>query len=428
MSMKPMKPLFSAVHHVANTVAAGAIMLLGAITASNAADPIRIGFSVALTGAVAANGKQVLLAIQIWRDDINAKGGLLGRPVELIFYDDQSNPSTVPGIYTKLIEVDKVDLTVGPYATNMVVPAILTVQRHKYMTISWFGVAANREIHYDRYFSMLAAGPQPSLAFSEGFFALAMQQNPKPQTVAISGADAEFSKVSTDGARINAQKAGLKIVYDKSYPPTTADFNPIIRAIQATNPDIVYNASYPPDTVGMIRAANEARLATKMFGGNMVGLLATVFKTQLGSLLNGIVSTADTFIPSPGFDFPGVKEVMEKYQARAPREGIDPLGYNYVPYGYGAMQVLTQAIEGTRSLDQGKLAAYAHAHTFKTVVGDVAFGPDGEWLKPRLLVTQYQHVTGNDLDQFKDYKKQVVLWPQEYKSGDLIYPYSAAKQ
>ena len=325
--MKPMKPLFSAVHHVANTVAAGAIMLLGAITASNAADPIRIGFSVALTGAVAANGKQVLLAIQIWRDDINAKGGLLGRPVELIFYDDQSNPSTVPGIYTKLIEVNKVDLTVGPYATNMVVPAILTVQRHKYMTISWFGVAANREIHYDRYFSMLAAGPQPSLAFSEGFFALAMQQNPKPQTVTISGADAEFSKVSTDGARINAQKAGLKIVYDKSYPPTTADFNPIIRAIQATNPDIVYNASYPPDTVGMIRAANEARLATKMFGGNMVGLLATVFKTQLGPLLNGIVSTADTLIPSPGFDFPGVKEVMEKYQARAPRRGHRPLGY-----------------------------------------------------------------------------------------------------
>jgi branched-chain amino acid transport system substrate-binding protein len=413
---------------VAKAVAASILLLLGAMQSSRAVDPIRIGFSVALTGAVAANGKQVLLAIQIWRDDINAKGGLLGRPVELVFYDDQSHPSTVPGIYTKLIEVDKVDLTVGPYATNMVVPAILTVQRHKYMTIGWLGVAANREIHYDRYFSMLPAGPQPSIAFSEGFFTLAMQQNPKPQTVAISGADAEFSKVSTDGARINAQKAGLKIVYDKSYPPSTTDFGPIIRAIQATSPDIVYNASYPPDTVGMIRAANEGRLTTRMFGGNMVGLVTTVFKTQLGPLLNGVVSTADTFIPSPGFDFPGVKEVMEKYQARAPREGIDPLGYTFVPYGYGAMQVLAQSIEATQSLDQAKLAAYAHAHTFKTVVGDVAFGPDGEWVKPRLLVTQFQNVVGNDLEQFRGDKKQVVVWPQEHKTGDLIYPYSAARQ
>src|ERR1019366_7953923 len=123
------------------------------------------------------NGKQVLLSLEIWRDDINAKGGLLGRPVELVYYDDQSNPSLVPGIYTKLIEVDKVDLTVGPYATNMVVPAILTVRQHNYLTIGLFGVAANREMHYGRYFSMLPAGPDPMISFSEGFFAIAMQMD-----------------------------------------------------------------------------------------------------------------------------------------------------------------------------------------------------------------------------------------------------------
>jgi branched-chain amino acid transport system substrate-binding protein len=410
-------------------IAMGALVLsVGAVAPAHAADAIRIGLSVALTGGVAANGKQILLAMQIWRDDVNAKGGLLGRPVELVFYDDQSNPASVPGIYTKLIQIDKVDLTVGPYATNMVVPGILTVQQHNYLTIGLFAVAANRELHYARYFSMIPAGPQPMVAFSEGFFALAMQQNPKPQTVAISGADAEFSKVSTEGARINAQKVGLKIVYDKSYPPSTADFGPVIRAIQASNPDIVYNASYPPDTVGMIRAAHEARLKTNMFGGNMVGLLATVFKTQLGPLLNGVVSTADAFIPVPSFDFPGVKEILDKYQARAPREGVDPLGYNYAPYGYAALQVLAQAVEGTMSLDQGKLADYIHTHTFSTVAGEIAFGPDGEWTKPRLLVSQYQHVVGNDLEQFKGTDKQVIVWPQEFKSGDLIYPYEAAKQ
>ena len=251
--------------------AAAILFCLAAVTAAPAADPIRIGFSVALTGAVAANGKQVLLAIQVWKDDINAKGGLLGRLVELVYYDDQSNPSLIPGIYTKLIEIDKVNLVVGPYGTNMIVPAILTVQQHNYLTIGLFGVAANREMHYGRYFSMLPAGPDPMLGFSEGFFAIAMQIEPKPRTVAIFGADAEFSKVSTAGARINAKKVGLNIVYDKSYPPATTDFGPMVRAIQSADADIVYNASYPLDTVGIIRAAHEVGLKTKMFGGNMIG-------------------------------------------------------------------------------------------------------------------------------------------------------------
>jgi len=408
-------------------IAAAALLMASTWQPLHAAEPIRIGLSVALTGGVAANGKQVLLAMQVWRDDVNANGGLLGRPVELVFYDDQSNPAVIPGIYTKLIEVDKVDLTVGPYATNMIVPAILTVKQHNYLTIGFFGVAANREIHYQRYFSMLPAGPDPMIAFSQGFFELALGQNPRPQTVAISGADAEFSKVSTQGARINAQKAGLKIVYDKSYPPNTSDFGPVIRAIQSTNPDIVYNASYPPDTVGMIRAAHEVDLKTRMFGGNMVGLLATVFKTQLGPLLNGIVSTADTFIPGPHFDFPGVKEVMQKYQARAAREGVDPLGYNYVPYSYAGMQMLAEAVNAIKSLDQSRLADHMHTHTFRTVAGEVAFGPDGEWAKPRLLVSQFQNVVGNDLDQFRDFKKQVIIGPAQYKSGNFIYPYEAAK-
>ena len=111
---------------------------------AKAADPIRIGMSMALTGAVAPIGKQVLTALQIWRDDVNANGGLLGRPVELVFYDDQSNPANVPQLYTKLIDVDKVDLVIGPYATNMVAPAIPIMMQHKMTTIGILANAANR--------------------------------------------------------------------------------------------------------------------------------------------------------------------------------------------------------------------------------------------------------------------------------------------
>src|SRR3984957_19785430 len=165
--------------------------IIAAALRARAADPIKIGLSVSLTGGVAVNGKQVLLAMQIWRDDQNAAGGLMGRPVELVYYDDQSNPTTVPGIYTKLIEVDKVDLTVGPYATNMIVPAIPVLMQHNATSIGVLGVGANREFHYKRYFAMISSGPNPRLAFSEGFFAIAMQQNPKPKTIAITAADAE---------------------------------------------------------------------------------------------------------------------------------------------------------------------------------------------------------------------------------------------
>jgi branched-chain amino acid transport system substrate-binding protein len=125
---------------------------------ARAADPIKVGFSMALTGSVAQNGKQLIIALELWRDDVNAHGGLLGRPVELVYYDDQSNPTNVPGIYTKLITVDKVDLLLGPYATNMVAAAMPVIMQHNMTTISILAIDVNRHFHYARYFDMIPVG------------------------------------------------------------------------------------------------------------------------------------------------------------------------------------------------------------------------------------------------------------------------------
>ena len=411
-------------HRVATALAAAAVLIAAAVsTPVRAAEPITIGFGMALTGGLAAIGKSALLAMKIWEEEVNAKGGLLGRPVKLIYYDDQSNPATVPALYTKLIDVDKADLTISGYATNMTAPAMPIMIQHNRLFFGLFALAVNSEFHYPKYFSMLPSGPDPKHAFSEPFFEVAMQGNPKPQTLAIAAADAEYPKNASEGARDTAKKLGLKIVYDRSYPPQTTDYSPIVRAIQASNPDIVFVASYPPDSVGMVRAANELGLKTRYFGGGMVGLQILSIKQQLGPLLNNILDY-DWFLPTEKMQqFPGVADFLKTYQSKAAAEGVDPLGWYLPPFAYAEMQVLQQAIEATKGLDQDKLADYIRGNGFKTVVGDVSFGKDGEWAKPRVLEVQFQNITGTSIDQLKDLKTEVIISPDEYKTGSVIAPY-----
>jgi len=392
-----------------------------------AADPIKVGFSMALTGAVAPNGRQMLIALEIWRDDVNAKGGLLGRPVELVFYDDQSNPSNVPGFYQKLLSIDKVDLLIGPYATNMVAPAMPVIMGAKKTTVSLLALGVNQHFNYPQYFSMVPAGPDGIRTFSEGYFQIAAAQNPKPKTVAIISADAEFARTAADGARANAKKLGFDVIYDKSYPPPTADFTSVMRAVQAANPDIVFVASYPPDTVGIVRATNELGYTPKMFGGTMIGLLVTPLKAQLGPLMNGI-TIMESFVPAPTFKFPGLQPVLDEYGKRASGQKLDPFGYGFVPFGYSAGQILAEAVTQTKSLDHEKIAQYIRSHKFNTIAGEIAFGPDGEWAQPRMVFTQFRNVEPNNIEQFKDTERQVVVWPENHATGKFIYPYADAKK
>jgi branched-chain amino acid transport system substrate-binding protein len=388
--------------------------------------PFTIGFGMALTGSLAPNGKSALLGMQIWEEDINAKGGLLGRPVKLVYYDDASNPSNVPGIYTKLLDVDKVDIITSGYATNMVAPAMPIVMQHDRTFFSLLGLAVNSEFHYQRYFSITpTGGPHPKESFSEGYFAVAMEQNPKPQTLAITGADAEFPRNALEGVRAQAKRLGLKIVYDKTYPPTTADYTPVVRAVAATNPDIYFSASYPADTVGIIRASHEVGFKPKLFGGGMVGLQATALKTQLGPLLNGIV-TYDFWLPWAGFASDEGRELIKKYQTKSAAAGVDLLGYYLPPFGYALCQVVEQAVKATGGTDDDKLADYARKNSFKTVAGDIRFNAEGEWTEAQVMAVQFQGVTGNSVDQFKDPKTEVILWPTKYRTGKIIYPYAPA--
>ena len=400
-------------------------LLSGAFAQSG--NPIRIGMSLALTGAGASPSKVVNAALDLWKDDINAKGGLLGRPVELVIYDDQSSPANVPNIYTKLIAADKVDLLLGPYGTNFVAPAMPIIMQNNKFTISFTAIGINEKFHYPKYFSMVSTGPEGVDVFSIGFFDLAAAQQPKPQTVAILAADAEFAQSAAAGARNQIKKHSFNLIYDQSYPPSTTDFGPVVRAVRATNPDIVYIGAYPPDNVGIIRAADEIGLSPKMMGGAMIGMLVTPIKMQLGPIANGLI-TGEYFPAALAKQIAGATEFLTRYGQRAAAARIDPLGFAWGPFAYSAGQVLAQAVTETKSLDHDKLAEYMHRASFKTVSGDFSFGKDGEWSKSRMVWTQVQNAQPNNLDQFRDGTAQPIVWPPEAKTGTLIYPYERARQ
>jgi branched-chain amino acid transport system substrate-binding protein len=345
-------------------------------------EPIKIGYSMSLTGGLAPNGKSALLAQRIWEEDTKAQGAMLGRPVKLIYYDDKSSPAEVPAIYTKLLDVDRVDLIIGAYGTALTAPA---------MPI-------------------------------RGFFEAVLPQNLKP----IVGADQEFSRNAADGARENTEQSGLKLIYGRTYQPATADFAPMVRAIAAAAPDLVVVCSYPTGSIGMVRAVNELGFKPKAIGGAMVGLQSTAIKAQLGPLLNGFINY-EFWLPVAKMQFPGVADLISRYQARAKSERVDPLGYYMPPWAYAQFQVLQQAVEATKTLDDAKLGDHIRARPFTTVVGELRFGAEGEWVHSRVLQVQYRSIKGHDIAQFKDMSTQVVVAPSEYASGEVMYPFETAK-
>ena len=197
---------------------AAAALLLMMAGAAAAEEPIKIGLGMSLTGPLAANGKMSLVAMQVWESDINAQGGLLGRPVKLVYYDDQSKPAEMPAIYSKLLDVDKVDLIVSGYASTQVAAAMPVAVARKKLFVALFGTGTNDEFKYDKYFAMIPNGPTPKRAFTRGFFKVAEVQNPKPETIALAYADAEFGQ--------NASKAPA------TTPRTPASRSSTTRAIR----------------------------------------------------------------------------------------------------------------------------------------------------------------------------------------------------
>ena len=389
--------------------------------------PLKIGYTLSLTGGLGSNGRTARLAHQLWQEDVNARGGILGRPVELLCLDDETNPNAVAALYERLLDSEKVDLVIGGYGDNSVAPAMPLIMERKKFFIGLMALAVNARFNYPQYFVMIPTGPKPSNALTDGFFDVLAQQNPKPETVAILAADAPFSLSPVAGAKENLTRNGMRAVSETRYPLTTTDFRPFVDEVKKLAPDVLFMCSYINDSAGLLKAISDAKFEPKALGGAMIGPQNGVVKAQLGSLLNGLINY-EYWLPVAGVASTEALLLIARYQPRAPGADADPLGYYVAPMAYAQMQVVEQAISAIGKVDDEALAQYAHQTLFRTVVGDVRFGPDGSWSEPRVLTVQFRSIESNDIDQFKSAAVEAVVAPSGPAAPALIYPYAAAKR
>jgi branched-chain amino acid transport system substrate-binding protein len=380
--------------------------------------PIKIGYGLSLSGGLAANGLTARLAHQIWQEDVNARGGLLGRPVELVCMDDKTDPNSVLGIYQALLADEKVDLLLAGYGNNSISPAMPLVIEHEKYFVGLMGLAVNKDLKYDRFFCMIPTGSDPNVALTHGLFQAASQLTTKPQTMAILAADADFSKNPIAGARANAAEHGIEVISQAKYSLATEDYAAVVKAQTESSPDILFLCSYINDSVGLLRAVAETDIEPMLVGGAMIGPQSSTVQQQLGPLLNGVVNY-EYWLPTPAMAFAGVEDLISKYQAQAAGTQADALGYYVAPCAYAQLQVLEQAIRGTDGLSDAELAEYTHSEVFHTVMGDIRFGPLGEWDQPRVLTVQFQNIGSNDIEEFRSPDARVVVSPDEYSSGSL---------
>lgn len=328
---------------------------------------IKIGYSLSLSGAFEAYGHSALIAHKIWEEQINKKGGLLGKRVELICVDDQSNCGLVAGIYKKLIEEQKVDLVIGGYGMNSVAPAIQVALEHDKYFISLMGKVANSF----NCFSMIPTGVKANTTLAENFF----KNIAKNSSVAIISADAELTRNSVLGARENIARNSQRIILEYNYSLSTFDFLPLAEELRDLNPDVVYIAAYSSDALGIMKAINEVGFHPKKIGASVVGPLGLRIMCS------------------------GIEDVMEKYLARTSSVEADILGYYLAPQAYAQLQILEQAVIATNSLNDAKLIGHTHEAVFKTVLGDIKFDRNGECTAPQMVQIQYQNITAHNIEQ-----------------------------
>jgi branched-chain amino acid transport system substrate-binding protein len=391
MTRKAVGTLLAAV-----TVATAAVLTTALMV--DAQGPIRLGASLSLTGTYAKLGKNQHEGYQLCIKELNAKGGLLGRKVELVVYDDQSLPPTGVRLYEKLITEDKVDAVMGPYSSPITEAVANVTEKYKKVMVS--PLAATTSIFKKeprrRYIFMVIS---PAEGYLEGLIDIASRRGLK--TVAVVNEDTLFSKAAAAGAVDLAKKKGMQVVFQEAYPKGNTDFSALLTKIKSTNADVIAAATYFDDAVALTRQMKELNVNPKMYGVTVGGDLPEFYDTLKGNA--EYIYGATQW--EPVLNYPGNKELFESYKAEFKHEP----SYHSAA-GYAGCAIYAEGVKRAGSLEADKVREQLLKLETKTAFGDYKVDQDGFQLAHKMVTFQWQK------------EKKVVVWPDDLVQGKVLFP------
>lgn len=384
------------------TLMAGAAMLAAAATLSPAwapawaADPIKVGIALSQSGNLADSAEHYRKAVDLWREQVNERGGLLGRQVEIVLYDDRSDPATAARLYERLITNDGADLLVSPWGSASTATATAVAEKHKRVMIN--GGGASEKIH-QRGFEYIFQTAAPISHYVTGVGPMAEKFGLK--TMTIVSRDYSAARDMEGALEKIAEDRKIEIVNSEYFPAGTSDFSSSIAKARQSNPDIWISVGYPNEAIEMIRQFRASNYLPKMFVHN--GASIDDFLQAAGKDGEYVIGMS---LYEPVLKTKGNDEFVKAFKAKY---GYEP-GY-YSGFGYAAVQVLEEAVKKTGDLDQDKLRDTLRTLEMDTVMGHHKVDPEtGGQLGVQGLLVQIRN------------GKREIVYPEELKTADAVIP------
>jgi len=377
--------------------AAVALAVLGSALPAGAQAPIKLGASLSLTGTYAALGQNQHRGYNLCAKHVNEKGGVLGRKIEFVLYDDQSQPATGVRVYEKLITQDKVDVVLGPYSSAITEAVANVNEKYKLPMVAPMASTTSIFKKGRKYIFMVQSAAE---VYLEGLIDVAAKRGLK--TLALINEDTLFPKATVQGSIELAKKKGLQVVFVEAYPKGNTDFSAILTKIRAANPDVLGAATYFDDALAITRQMRELNVNPKMYGVTVGGDLPKFYE-QLGKNAEFVYGATQW---EPELPYPGSKEFVEGHKKEFP--GAD-LSYHSAG-GYAGCQIIVEAIRQAGSLDGDRIRETILKMNFDTAYGGFKVDQDGFQVSHKMVMFQWQE------------GKKVIVWPDELAAGKPRFP------
>ena len=369
----------------------------GSPQAAAEVEPIKVGVTASLSGDYAAPGSEQLQGIQMWANDLNARGALLGRPVKIVYYDDKSDPATSEALYERLVSEDKVDLLLGPYSSGLTLAASRVAERHAFPMVATGASSVDIWSRGNKYIFQVDA---PADTYTD--LVITSAKNAGLLTIALAYENSDFPRQVAEGVRAQAARQGMEIVFDEGYPQNNTDFSSIVNAMRAKNPDVVIGGTYLDDSIAIMKQAKKSGLSPKAFVFT-VGPALPEFGAALGPDANGVLGVVAWMAAA---HMPMAMDFGYRFHQQ-----YGEIATVYAAYGYGAGQVLEAGVRLAGSLDKEAITEQLRQMKFRSILGAYHVDEAGKQLDKKTYIMQWQ---GGD--------RRLVL-PRNLRDSPIEYPF-----